>query len=417
MRTRPGAAILGAAFFFLIMGLALHSWEIVSLILPLILMVTLAPLMFRRADVELSITRTFDKDRPQKGETVEVALKIENRGEAFDFVQLEDRLPEGVVLESGRNHFPIGMAKGATVEIRYSLALNSRGRFRFDEIKMIGSDPLYGTSRSTVFHVLGQLEVTPRLQEMKRLAIQPKKVRMHAGNIKSKLLGPGTEFFALREYRFGDSLRHVNWKASAKQDRLITNDYETERSGDVTIIVDARTIGGDENLEMTIEAAASLSSHFLKQRDRVGMIILGQVVDVIKSYYGRHQMQKIMDHLTDTRPGAVRSAISIRLALSRYFRGDSMLLLITTLNDTGMVDTAKELVAKGHHLVVISPRPVREGSQGDRAEELLYRVAEVRRSDALFELGNFCKVVDWETSKPLMTFFQEVRACQPDRTR
>ena len=94
-----------------------------------------------------------------------------------------------------------------------------------------------------------------------------------------------------------------------------------------------------------------------------------------------------------------------------------MLLLITTLNDIGMVDTAKELVAKGHHLVVISPRPVREGPPGDRADELLYRVAAVRRADALYELGKFCKVVDWETSKPLMTFFQEVRACQPDRTR
>jgi uncharacterized protein (DUF58 family) len=399
------------------MGLALHRWEIVSLILPLILMVTLAPLVFRRTNVDLLITRSFDRDRPQKGETVEVTIKIENHGEAFEFVQLDDKLPEGVLLASGRNHIPIWMAMGATTDIRYTLAFPSRGRFRFDEIELTSSDPLFGSSKTIKYHVPGQLEVTPHLQEMKRLAIQPKKVRMHAGNIKSKLLGPGTEFFALREYRFGDSFRHVNWKASAKQDRLVTNEYETERSGDVTIIVDARTIGGDENLEMTIEAAASLSSHFLKQRDRVGMIILGQVVDVIKSYYGRRQMQKIMDHLTDAKPGAVRSAISIRLALSRYFRGDSMLLLITTLNDTGMVDTAKELVAKGHHLVVISPRPVREGPLGDRAEELLYRVAAVRRADALYELGNFCKVVDWETSKPLMTFFQEVRACQPDRNR
>ena len=417
MRTRPGAAILGAASFFLIMGLALHNWEIISLILPLVLMVALAPLVFRQHKVDLLITRSFDMDRPQKGGTVEVTIRIENRGEGFYFAQLEDKLPEGVVLESGRNHFPIGMARGATAEIRYSLAFPYRGRFRFDEIDLTRTDPIFGTSISIKYHFPGQLEVTPHLQEMKRLAIQPKKVRMHAGNIKSKLLGPGTEFFALREYRFGDSFRHVNWKASAKLDRLVTNEYETERSGDVTIIVDARTIGGDENLEMTIEAAASLSSYFLKQRDRVGMIVLGQVVDVIKSYYGRRQMQKIMDHLTDTKPGAVRSAISIRLALSRYFKGDSMLLLITTLNDIGMVDTAKELVAKGHHLVVISPRPVREGPPGDRADELLYRVAAVRRADALYELGKFCKVVDWETSKPLMTFFQEVRACQPDRTR
>jgi uncharacterized protein (DUF58 family) len=252
---------------------------------------------------------------------------------------------------------------------------------------------------------------------MRRLSIQPQKVRMHAGNIRSRLLGPGIEFFALRDYRPGDTLRHVNWKASARRDTLLTNEYETERSGDVTIIVDARTLGGDEDLEATVEAAASLSSYFLKQRDRVGMVILGHVVDVIKSNYGKRQLQKIVDHLTDARPGAVRSAVSIRLALNRYFRGDSMLVLITTLNDRRMVETAEELVGRGHHLVVISPRPVMAGQEGDRANELVYRMGAMRRADALYELHRFCKVVDWETDRPLMTYFREVRACQTERTR
>jgi uncharacterized protein (DUF58 family) len=278
------------------------------------------------------------------------------------------------------------------------------------------TDVLFATSRTLGFDLPGAVEVTPRIQEMKRLSIQPHKVRMHAGNIRSKLLGPGIEFFALRDYRPGDTLRHVNWKASARLDTLVTNEYETERSGDVTIIVDARTIGGEDGLEATVEAAASLSSYFLKQRDRVGMVILGHVVDVIKSDYGKRQLQKIVDHLTEARPGAVRSAVSIRLAMNRYFRGDSMLVLITALNDRGMVETAKELVGKGHHLIVISPRPVWEGPKEDRAAELVYRMGAMRRADALYELGHFCKVVDWETGKPLTSYFREVRACQTERT-
>ena len=417
MHTRTGAAFLGAMSIFLIIGLTLHRWEIMSLIFPLILMITLAPLMFPRNEIDLSILRSFDMDRPQKGENVEVTLTLENRGAAFELAQLEDKLPSGVRLALGTNHFPLGMAKGTTIKVRYTLIVPGRGRFRFDKIELMITDPLFGTTRTMRFNVPGQLEVTPHLQEIKKLAIHPKKVRMHAGNIRSKLLGPGTEFFALREYRSGDSFRHVNWKVSAKRDQLITNEYETDRSGDVTIIVDARTMGGDENLEASIEAAASLSSHFLKARDRVGMIILGNVVDVIKPYYGKRQMQKIMDPLTDVQPGAVRSAISIRLALNRYFRGDSMLVLITTLNDTSMLATAKELVSKGHYLVVISPRPTMDEQRSDRANDISYRLGALHRTEALYELGNFCKVVDWDSRKPLMTFFQEVRACQPDRTR
>jgi hypothetical protein len=93
-----------------------------------------------------------------------------------------------------------------------------------------------------------------------------------------------------------------------------------------------------------------------------------------------------------------------------------MIVLITTLNDRQMVETAEELVGRGHHLVVISPRPVMGGRTGDRANELVYRMGAMRRTDALYELGRFCKVVDWETGKPLMTYFREVRACHMERT-
>ncbi len=416
MRTRPGAAILGAASFFLVTGLALHRWEIISLMVPLILIVALAPMMFPRSKIALRISRSFDQNRPQKGEEVGILLTIQNLGDAFEIVQLEDRLPDGARLVMGRNHFPLTMAKESTVDVSYKVVFPNRGRFLFEGVDVVITDPLFATSRRVSYDLPEEVEVTPQIQEMKRISIQPHKVRMHAGNIRSKLLGPGIEFFALRDYRPGDTLRHVNWKASARRDTMVTNEYETERSGDVTIIVDARTAGDDGNLDATVEAAASLSSYFLKQRDRVGMVILGHVVDVIRSNYGKRQLQKIVDHLIDAKPGAVRSAVSIRLALNRYFRGDSMLVLITTLNDRRMVETAEELVGRGHHLIVISPRPVMDGPAGDQANELIYRMGAMRRADALYELGRFCKVVDWETGKPLVTYFREVRECRTERT-
>ena len=210
---------------------------------------------------------------------MEIGLKVHNVGSAFDMVQLEDKLPEGAVLTKGRNHFPLGLAVDGTFEITYHVVFPRRGRYLFQKVDAVTTDPLFATSRTVSFELPGDVVVTPHVQEMKRLAVQPHKVRMQAGNVRSKLLGPGAEFFALRDYRPGDTLRHVNWKASARRNTLVTNEYETERSGDVTIIVDARTIGGDEDLEATVEAATSLSAYFLKQRDRVGMIILGHAVE------------------------------------------------------------------------------------------------------------------------------------------
>ena len=131
MRTRPGAAILGAAFFFLVIGLAIRRWEMVSLMLPLIMMVVLAPLAFPRPRIDLRISRTFGQDRPQKGEEVEIGLKVHNVGSAFDMVQLEDKLPEGAVLTKGRNHFPLGLAVDGTFEMTYHVVFPRRGRYLF----------------------------------------------------------------------------------------------------------------------------------------------------------------------------------------------------------------------------------------------------------------------------------------------
>ena len=128
-------------------------------------------------------------------------------------------------------------------------------------------------------------------------------------------------------------------------------------------------------------------------------------------------MQKIVDHLTDARPGAVRSAVSIRLALYRYFRGDSMVVLITALNDRRMVETAEELVGRGHHLIVISPRPI-HGGHCRRTGRTNWCSVWGRSAGPTHcvKLGRFCRVVDWETGKPLMNYFREVRACQTERT-
>lgn len=415
MRTRTGAAILSAASFFLLTGLALRSWEMISLIVPLILMVTIAPIIFPGAKVELRVSRTIDNEKPQKGEEVVVCLRIENLGRAFDMVQIEDALPEGSSLAGGRNRFPIGMKEAETAEVFYRLAFPLRGRYLFRQVTIISNNPLYATRRSTTLELPGEVKVTPRVQDMKKVTIHQQKVRMAEGDIRSKLLGPGNEFFGLRDYWPGDSLRHVNWKASARRDRLVTNEYEMEKISDVTMVIDARTSREGCDLEAAVEAAASLSSHFLKRRDRVGMIIVGQVVDVIKADSGKRQMHRIMDGLTRLRPGTERSAVNIRLALNRYFRGDSMLVLISPMNDRRMVETSEEIVRKGHRLLVISPRPVMGPGDNGKANALAFRMEAMRRTDALYELGRFCRVVDWDTGKPLMSYFGEVRTRQKER--
>ena len=110
----------------------------------------------------------------------------------------------------------------------------------------------------------------------------------------------------------GDELRHINWKASTRTDRLLTNEYQTERSGDVVIIVDGRSAdpgqpSSSKLMDACVEAAASVSAHLLRQRNRVGMIILGEFIEVVKLAPGHRQFLRINDALLNAKVGEVRS--------------------------------------------------------------------------------------------------------------
>ena len=82
----------------------------------------------------------------------------------------------------------------------------------------------------------------------------------------------------------GDSPRHLNWKAGARWDLLITNLFEQERVADVGIILDARSLveiraDGKYSLQHSVRAATSLAEYFLGEGNRVGLRIYGRLVE------------------------------------------------------------------------------------------------------------------------------------------
>ncbi|MCK7482209.1 MAG: DUF58 domain-containing protein [Candidatus Moduliflexus flocculans] len=85
-----------------------------------------------------------------------------------------------------------------------------------------------------------------------------------------------------RPFVDGDPQRHINWKASARWDTLITNLFEQERIADIGIVLDARKVAevsnGDESLfEHSVQAAAGLARYFLGKGNRGGAVDLREL--------------------------------------------------------------------------------------------------------------------------------------------
>lgn len=417
MTSRSRFLFLSAAFLFLISGLILKNWQLISFLIPITLLITLTHLLNRPTSFDLHVERFLDSTRVPEGQALHVDLTIENLGERLGFVQFEDGIPEGAIIKEGRSHFPLYLEEREKVRIAYEIAFPKRGKYEFRPVTVRWTDPSLIFTKEKKIDLTDDITVLPQIHEVKRCSLRPSRVRMHMGNLNSELLGSGTEFYCLRQYCQGDETKRINWKASGRLGRLMANEYESERSGDVTIVLDARTeekVGGCKPrvVDAGVEAASSLSKHFLKERNRVGVIILGDVVDVVKPAYGKRQFYRIVDHLLDTRAGPLRSTLGIRMAMRRYFNTNSLVILITPLGDEEIIDTIRELVTRGHQVVVLSPSPIELEAEivgtGDEVDSAL-RISRLLREDSIHDLRRYCQVIDWDTKTLLSRYIMEVR--------
>ncbi|GAH91143.1 unnamed protein product, partial [marine sediment metagenome] len=62
---------------------------------------------------------------------------------------------------------------------------------------------------------------------------------LNYGLQRSKLKGLGSEFYGMRRYVFGDQFRLIDWKASARTQKLIVREFESERDVTIMLLVDS----------------------------------------------------------------------------------------------------------------------------------------------------------------------------------
>jgi uncharacterized protein (DUF58 family) len=421
VRSATGTILLSTSFIFLLLGLFFRNWQLISMIIPVVMLVLLGALLYRPPEVALKVTREVDVERAMEGDVVSVNLTIENMGPALDSLQVRDTVPQDAEIVEGRNQFPLLMAAGQTSTINYLLKFPVRGNYVLGPVHAGWEDPLGMLGRSRTFEVSTRVTVLPRIQNLKKVGLRPSRVRTHVGNIPSKLLGPGTEFYCIRDYAPGDELRRINWKASSRLDRIVTNSCESDRSGDIIVVLDARRdidngrrVGSIIGRE--VEAAASLASHFLKERNRVGMIIVGDIIEVVPLGYGRRQFYRIVDRLLNVRPGENRSPLAINMAMRRYFPSSSMVIMVTPLDDKQIVGTIGGLAGRGVQVVTVTPSSIElevkaiaeMATQIDPAG-LAARLTALKRQDIIQELQRYGRVIDWNPDEPLSQYLMEVR--------
>ena len=176
--------------------------------------------------------------------------------------------------------------------------------------------------------------------------------------------GLGREFESLRDYRDGDELRDVCWTATARRGKLITRQFQIERSQAVCLVVDAgrllrARVGKLQKLDFSVNAALTLAHVALYSGDRVALLAYGRrVQQQLPPGRGSPHVRTLVEHLSLVHSEVAEAdhARAARVLLGMQKRR-SLVVWITDLAETAMtpeVIQAALQVARRHLLVFIS---------------------------------------------------------------
>src|SRR5688572_4918145 len=354
MRTSLASGLAAASLGLLLFGLALRSWSVVLLALPPIIVLALGSLAPPPRPV-ITAERSLSRDRIAAGQEAEVDLVVRNEGPAMDLVEVADVLPPPLAIVRGTNHAVVSLEPGGTLRLAYTIRSDVKGDFVVGPVRARSFDPLGLGAEDALADVRSRLVVAPAMEDLRRVALRPRRTRPWFGQVPSRRIGVGTEFWGVREYASGDDARRINWKASARLDRLYTNEYEGERSGDVVIVVDARReafVGTDADnpIEHGVRAALGIADRVLNTTNRAGLIVQRALLDVVPLAFGRKQLFRILEHLIHVRPGGDWPFDHVGFVLARHFPRDCLVVLITPLRDAGALGAVEGLVARGYDI-------------------------------------------------------------------
>ncbi len=416
-------------------GILLRSPAVLSLTVPLMLFFLLSYLSLpgdkdRINENEISITRSISSGRVAEGDEIDVSIEISLSPKLLDSmkfasIELEDTIPEFSEVTAGSNRHILSVSElekkieedGKAV-ITYSLRFAQRGLYEIGPLKIRIYDPFSTSIQSLEYTEIHTVTVMPEVEMIKSLKLDIRRTRSIVGDINSRKRGIGTEFYGIREYYPGDELKHINWKASARlENGLLTNEYTADRSGDITILIDARSSSilgppGKSTIDYGIRAAATISMNILNKKNRVGMIVFRDTIDVVQPGYGKRQFYRLMNSLLLIKHGGNMPFKVAAWALGRFFPMRSYIIVISAANDSSIVSTVAELCSRGYDVLVISPSYVmieadtmEEGPEKETAVALEM----MKRNGYLDELREFTQVIDWDVKKPLATYWAAAR--------
>jgi uncharacterized protein (DUF58 family) len=246
----------------------------------------------------------------------------------------------------------------AQEDLRRDLNFTLRGHYRVGPMMLRGSDPLGLFVRSEAIGQAAEIIVYPRPLPLPQLYLQGLSSYRLSELRTAPLAGATQEFYGIRPYQYGDDLRRVHWKSTARTGRLAIKEYEQRVSSAATIILDLhhashRGTGAQSSLEYAVTIAASFAQHVTDSGNSMCLITTGADGFVLPMDRGEHQLHKALEHLAIAKAdGAADFSAALGARLSEV-PAASTVIAITASADPHLAYPLLMLRGHGAHVTAV----------------------------------------------------------------
>jgi uncharacterized protein (DUF58 family) len=231
-----------------------------------------------------------------------IQLFVRNRSRRPTPFWLRDEPPDAFIIEvrilKGR------LAGRGNWQETYRVRPLRRGDYRFGNLNLRWQGPLGLVVRHGRVTAASPVKVYPNLLDVRRYDLLLRRNRLQEFGLRhSRVFGEGTEFERLREYLPDDEFRRINWKATARRNRPVTVEYQTERSQNVVAVLDIgrmmqSPVAQIAKLDYVINAVLLLAYVATGKGDKIGLLTFAdEVSQFIAPRQGRGQFYRMLELL------------------------------------------------------------------------------------------------------------------------
>ena len=267
-----------------------------------------------------------------------IAVELESRSRRALSVRLTDDLPLEITatgLPAEVTVAPRGRATGT-----YHARPSRRGAFRLGDHHLRYLTPLGLWWRQVRVSASDEVRVYPDVRAVRTYDLLARQNREALSARAARLRGGETEFERLRDHQRDDPFRHIDWKATARRQKLIVREHQKERDQTVVCVLDGGRLmtaetGGLTHFDHALNATLMMGHVAARSGDQIGLVAFD---DRVRAYLpplaGPRATQRLIAAAYDLQPAMVDSDFSVAFdLLSLRLRKRALVVLFTQVVD------------------------------------------------------------------------------------